>query len=114
MAKEQKVIKKFSPNERKEINKAFDKLKYLVAEKEHYGTAFEYIYNDDSIKYDIFGKGFYSFKARGKDKAQIRILYRFERTSKKNYELELHMVVIKRRDDKTYIKTFKEYVNNYV
>lgn len=114
MTREQRMAKKFSPSEMNEINKAFNKLKYLIAEKERYGTAFEYIYNDDSIKYDIFGKGFYSFKARGKDKAQIRILYRFERTNNKNYILEIHMVVIKRRDDKTYIKIFKDYVNHYI
>ena len=114
MTTEQKVIKKFSPDERKEINKAFDKLKYLITEKERYGTEFECIYNDDSIKYDILGKGFYSFKARGKDRAQIRILYKFERINKKDYVLEMHMAVIKRRDDKTYMKDFQDYVNRYV
>lgn len=114
MVKEQKVVKKFSPDERKEINKAFDKLKYLIAENERYGIRFEYIYNDDSIKYDILGKGFYSFKARGKDRTQIRILYKFERTSKESYKLEMHMVVIKRRNDKAYIKDFQDYVNNYI
>lgn len=114
MSREQRVFKKFSLDEKKEINKAFDKLRYLITEKEHYGTEFEHIYNNDSIKYDIFGKGFYSFKARGRDKAQIRILYRFERINKEDYKLEIHMAIIKRRNDKTYIKDFQDYVNHYV
>ena len=34
---------------------------------------FEKIFNNESIKYDVFDKNFYIFKGHGRDKAQIRI-----------------------------------------
>ena len=108
-----KCMKKYSPNERKEILKAFEKLKQMIEVKEQYGVSFEQIFDSDSIKYDILGKGFYTFKAHGKDNAQIRILYRFIRKAKRQFELEMHMVLIKRRTDKQYIKKFEKYVECY-
>ena len=58
-------IKKYSPSERKEIIKAFEKLKNMIAIKEQYGLPFEKIFNNESLKYDVLGKGFYTFKAHG-------------------------------------------------
>lgn len=109
-----KCIKKYSPNERKEIFKAFEKLKQMIEVKEQYGVPFEQIFNQESVKYDVLGKGFYTFKAHGKDNAQIRILYRFIRKTERQFELEMHMVSIKRRTDKEYIKKFERYVECYV
>lgn len=106
------VVKKFSPSERKEIFKAFDKLRRMINVEESYGTPFERIFNNDAIKYDILGKNFYTFKSQGRDKAQIRILYKFVRTENE-YDLELHMVKIKRRNDKDYMKDFADYVEHY-
>ena len=116
MAKEKgnECIKKYSPSEKREIEKAFDKLKQMIAVKEQYGIPFEKIFNDEAIKYDTFSKGFYTFKAHGRDKAQIRILYKFVRMSEEKFEVEMHMVLIKRRTDKEYIKEFERYVSCYV
>ena len=46
MAKEKcnECMKKYSPSERREINKAFEKLKQMIAIKEQYGIPFEKIF----------------------------------------------------------------------
>ena len=115
MAKEKgnECIKKYSQSERREINKAFEKLKSMIEIKEQYGVPFEKIFNDETLKYDVLGNGFYTFKAHGRDNAQIRILYRFIRKSEWQFELEMHMVSIKRRTNKEYIKKFEKYVECY-
>ena len=112
--KNDECMKKYSPNEKKEIIKAFEKLKQMIEVKELYGVPFEKVFNNETLKYDVLGKGFYTFKAHGKDNAQIRILYRFIRLSERKFELEMHMVSIKRRTDKDYIKKFERYVECYV
>lgn len=114
MSKENnKVLKKYSPSERKEILKAFDKLRQLIDTEESYGCSFEKIFNNDSIKYDVFQHNFFTFKSQGRDRSQIRILYKFVRGTQGDYDLELHMVRIKRRNDKEYMKEFADYVANY-
>ena len=108
-----KCIKKYSPSERREIIKACEKLKNMIAVEKEYGVSFERIFNNESLKYDVLGKGFYTFKAQGRDKAQIRILYKFVRKTMQDFELEIHMVSIKRRNDNTYMKEFQRYVDCY-
>lgn len=109
-------MKKYSPSERREIHKAFEKLKQMIAIKEQYGIPFEKIFNDETLKYDVLDndKGFYTFKAHGRDKAQIRILYKFVRMPEQKFEVEMHMVLIKRRTDNEYMKEFQRYVACYV
>lgn len=107
-------IKKYSPSERKEIKKALKKLKNMIVTEEQYGVPFEKIFNNESLKYDVLGKGFYTFKAHGRDKTQIRILYKFIRKTIQDFELEIHMVFIKRRNDNIYMKEFQRYVDCYV
>lgn len=65
----------------------------MIAIKEQYGIPFEKIFNDETLKYDVFDndKGFYTFKAHGRDKTQIRILYKFVRMSEQKFEVEMHM-----------------------
>lgn len=109
-----KVLKKYSPNEICEIIKVFDKLKNMIETEEYYGTRFENIYNNDSIKYDVFKGGFYTFKAQGKDRSQIRILYRFIRNEDGKYDVHMHRVYIKRRNTKEYMNEFSTYVDNYI
>lgn len=108
-----KVLKKYSPSEKKEIEKAFEKLHKMIDVEESYGVPFEKIFNNDTIKYDILGGGFYTFKSQGRDRSQIRILYKFIREKQGEYNLEMHMVYIKRRTDKEYMKDFANYVANY-
>lgn len=110
---ENKCMKKYSPNEKREIMKAFEKLRKMISIKENYGVPFEKIFNDETLKYDILGKDFYVYKAHGRDRAQIRILYKFIRKAEKKFELELHLVEIKRRTNKEYLKEFQEYVRCY-
>lgn len=110
---ESKCMKKFSPSEKREIVKAFEKLQEMIRTEEKYGVPFEKVFNNEALKYDILGNGFYTFKAHGKDKAQIRMLYKFVRMPKQEFRLELHMVSIKRNDDKRYMKEFQNYVDCY-
>lgn len=114
MTKEDECMKKYSASEIREINKAFKKLKRMIAVKEQYGIPFEKIFNDETLKYDVLGNGFYTFKAHGRDKAQIRILYKFIRMPEQEFEVEMHMVLIKRRTDNEYMKEFQHYVACYV
>ena len=129
-------MQKYSPNERKEILKAFEKLQKMIVTEERYGIPFEKIFNNGSVKHDVLGNGFYTFKAHGRDKAQIRILYKFIRKTLKDFEhsceeafvhkkiaiidseflfcLEMHMVSIKRRNDNAYMKKFQKYVDYYI
>ena len=111
--KEKECMKKYSPSERREIDKAFEKLKQMIAVKEQSGIPFEKIFNNETLKYDVLGNGFYTFKAHGRDRAQIRILYKFVRMSEQKYEIEMHMISIKRRTDKEYMKEFQRYVASY-
>lgn len=114
MANTQKdVVKKFSPSEKREIFKTFDKLREMISAEEQYGTPFEKVFNNEVLKYDILGHDFYTFKAHGRDKSQIRILYKFIRKAKCEFDLEMHMVSIKRRNDKDYMKEFQRYVECY-
>lgn len=106
-------IKKYSPSEKKEIIKAFEKLQQMIEIEESYGVPFEKIFNNETLKYDVLGDGFYTFKAHGKDKSQIRLLYRFIRISERKFEVELHMAAIKRKTNKDYIKEFQSYVACY-
>lgn len=75
-------------------------------------NAEEYL-NNETLKYDVLGNGFYTFKAHGRDKSQIRLLYRFIRISEQKFEVELHMVAIKRKTSKDYMKEFQSYVECY-
>lgn len=109
----EKVLKKFSPCERREILKAFQKLYQLIETEEASGCSFETLFNNAQIKYDIFGSNFFTFKSQGRDRSQIRILYKFRRESNGEFHLELHRVFIKRRDSKEYIKDFAKYVQKY-
>ena len=113
IVKENECMKKYSPSEKREIEKALEKLKTMITTEEQYGVPFEKIFNNESVKYDVFGKNFYTFKAHGRDKAQIRILYKFIRKSIKEFDLELHLVAIKRKNDKEYMKEFQRYVDCY-
>ena len=110
----EKVLKNYTPNEKRCILKAFDKLKKMIATEESYGTRFENIYNNDAIKYDVYKGDFYAFKSKGCDNTQIRILYRFIRYDDLNYDIQMHKVYIKRRNTKEYLNVFTDYVENYV
>lgn len=111
---QRKALKKFSPSERKEIMKAFTKLEKMVITLENFGTPFENVYNNDALKYDILGDGFFTYKAQGKDNSQIRILYRFIRKSDNSYVIQMHKVYIKRRNTKEYMIEFNDYVKKYI
>lgn len=109
----EKVLKKYSPSEKREVIKAFDKLKNLIDTEESYGTMFEQIFNNETIKYDILGSGFYTFKAQGRDRSQMRLLYHFSRLANGEYDLQLHKAYIKRRSGKEYMSEFASYVEEY-
>ena len=104
--------RKASPSLKKNIDKALIKLSYLIQEQENYGVSFEKIFNNDAIKYDVLGYGFYTFKFVAENSSQLRILYRFVREND-SFILECHKVEIKRRSGKEYIRKFEDYVKTY-
>lgn len=104
--------KKFDVKERELINRAMLKLEKQITVIENGGTAFEKIFNNDAIKYDVLGYGFYTFKFVAENSSQLRILYRFVREND-SFVLECHKVEIKRRSGKEYIRKFEDYVKTY-
>ena len=105
--------KKFDVKEIELISRAMNKLEKQIKIIDNGGTKFEKIFNNDAIKYDILGNGFYTYKFVAENSSQLRILYRFIRKDN-DFDLECHKVEIKRRSGKEYIKKFEEYVKNYI
>jgi hypothetical protein len=105
--------KKLDNKEKELVDRALNKLEKQINIIEETGTPFEKIFNNDSIKYDILGKGFYTYKFVAENSSQIRILYRFVRINSSSYDLECHKVEVKRRSGKDYIKKFENYVKTY-
>lgn len=99
---------KTTPSLKQNINRALEKLTYLIAEQESYGCKFEKIFNNPAIKYDVFPNSFYTFKYHCNDSAQLRLLYRFNRDSGGNICIELHDFYHKKNNDKKYIKMFEK------
>lgn len=106
-------MKKFDPKEQELINRAMNKLDNQISIIEASGTKFEKIFNNDAIKYDILGKGFYTYKFVAENSSQLRLLYRFVRNEDESYIIQCHKVEIKRRSGKEYIKKFEAYVKNF-
>ncbi len=106
-------LKKLDNKEKELVDRALNKLKKQIDIIESTGTPFEKIFNNDSIKYDILGKNFYTYKFVAENSSQIRILYRFVRNENDSYTIECHKVEVKRRSGKEYIKKFEEYVKTY-
>lgn len=104
------VDKKLDYKEKELTNRALKKLEKQIEQFESTGTPFEKIFNNDSIKYDVLGKGFYTYKFVAENSSQLRILYRFVRNEDNSWNIECHKVEVKRRTNKDYIKKFEEYV----
>lgn len=54
-------IKKYSHSEKQEIAQVFEKLNQMISTEEKYGISFEKIFNNETLKYDVLGHGFYTF-----------------------------------------------------
>ena len=102
---------KASPSLRKDIDKALEKLVYLIEEQDNYGIPFEKIFNNDTIKYDCLDNNFFTFKF-SKGSIQLRLLYRFVRLQEDSV-IELHDFHHKNRDDKSYIKEFERKASEF-
>ena len=96
---------------RKDIDKALEKLVYLIEEQDNYGIPFEKIFNNDTIKYDCLANNFFTFKF-SKGSIQLRLLYRFVR-AQEDAVIELHDFYHKNRDDKSYIKEFERKASEF-
>lgn len=102
-----KNFKKVSSDEWKAVEKSVVKLKDKILQYEKSGTPFERIFNDDSVKYDAFGKGYYTYKAQTQ-RFPLRILYRFVRTDGDS-TIQIHMAFCKKYNDNRYIDEFGKY-----
>ena len=105
--------KKLDNKEKELVDRALNKLDKQIIIIESTGIPFEKIFNNDSIKYDVLGKSFYTYKFIAENSSQIRILYKFVRKDQNDYDIECHKVEVKRRSGKEYIKKFEEYVKAY-
>ena len=103
-----KIFKKVSTDERKAVEKSVKKLLDKIEQYEHEGIPFEHIYNDDSVKYDAFANGYYTYKAQSQ-KFPLRILYRFVREGTGSV-IQVHMSYLKKYNDNRYISEFERYV----
>ncbi|WP_286077046.1 hypothetical protein [Thomasclavelia cocleata] len=92
--------------------KAMAKLDTQIKTLEEGGVKFEKLFNNDAIKYDVLGKNFFTYKFRGDDSSQLRVLYRFVRNDE-SFVVECHKVEVKRRSGKGYIKEFESYAANF-
>ena len=101
-----KSIKKSSNNQMIMMDKGLQKLLRRIRQYESDGISFERIVNDDTVKYDILGNGFYTYKIQT-TQMPLRILYRFVRT-KSDFVIEVHQVYQKHKG-KEYIKNFENY-----
>lgn len=95
---------KLKQDKQREINKAIDKLSYLIKTM---GDFSSFVINNPAI-HDAY-EDFYVYKYIGR-KCSIRLLYRYS-----NGELEIHLYHFKKgdRDNSKYIEVFEEYANNY-
>lgn len=93
--------------------KAMQKLERQIKELEANGKPFERLFNNETIKYDVLGKNFFTYKFRGDDSSQLRILYRFVRNKNGTFDIECHKIAVKRRSGKEYIKEFEAYAANF-
>lgn len=95
---------KLKQDKQREINKAIDKLSYLIKAM---GDFSSFVINNPAI-HDAY-EDFYVYKYTGM-KCSIRLLYRYS-----NGKLEIHLCHFKKgdRDNSKYIEVFEEYANNY-
>ena len=100
-------IKKTSKSEMMFLEKGLKKLISKITLYEEAGVPFEKICNDDSIKYDIFGNNFFTYKIQT-TQMPLRVLYRFIRNDKNNFVIEVHRIYQKHKG-KEYIKNFENY-----
>ena len=107
-----KKFNKENEKTKEAINKALNKLCETILQFEENGQPFERIFNNESIKYDVFENNFYTYKFRYADNTQLRLLYHFVR-DKDKIIIELHQYAVKRRDNKNYIEVFEKYAKNY-
>lgn len=103
-----KNFKKVSPDERKAVEKGVSKLRDKVLQYENSGIPFEKICNDDSVKYDTFQNGYYTYKAQSQ-RFPLRILYRFV-SGDGDSTIQVHMSYLKKYNDNRYISEFERYV----
>lgn len=107
-----KKFHKEDVNTKLAIYKALGKLCDSIIQLEENGQRFERLFNNESIKYDVFDNNFYTYKFRYCDNTQLRILYRFVRDGDKII-IELHQYIVKRRNKKDYIDSFENYAKRY-
>lgn len=103
-------FKKLSVEEKKKLKKGIDNLLNKIEGYQRIGKSFDRIFNDDSVKHDIYPKHFCSTRFNGR-KLSLRILYRVNQNI-----IEIHKVYVKKgggMNEKRYIKIFNDYVVNY-
>lgn len=78
-------IKKESKELQREIIKAATKLGNKIVQFYESGVCFNNIYNAENIKYDKHGDCFFTYKAHGRNKTQLRLLYSCVQTNDITY-----------------------------
>lgn len=102
---------KITTDEKHMLDKGLKRLIQKITAYDAMGIDFEHICNDDSVKYDVLGKGFYTLKVNNQ-RLPLRVLYRFVRQPK-GVTIEVHKVYLKKYNNKKYIQDFSSYVQQY-
>lgn len=105
----EKNLKKLSREERLFLDRNVDKLKSKIQTLSDDNTDFSRIFNNDSIKYDVYNNGFCAVKFNG-HRISIRVLYKFIESSE---EIEVHLVHIKKTKGSEYIQIFRKYSDTH-
>ena len=101
-------FKKTPNNQRRAVEKGIEKLRTMIEQYEEQGMPFERICNNDTLKYDVLGGNFFTYKIQSQQ-LPLRVLYRFKRKDS-DFEIEVHLAYIKKYKDKRYIQEFEDYV----
>lgn len=79
------------------IEKAVKDLADKIVQCYKSGIAFNNIYNADNIKYDKHGNDFFTYKAHGKNKSQLRLLYACVQNDEATYLLIIDYIEKRKR-----------------
>lgn len=105
-------IKKENNELKRTIIKAAEELGYKIIQFYESGVSFNNIYNAENIKYDKHGDCFFTYKAHGKNKTQLRLLYSCVQTDDTTYVIVVDYIEKRKtvnKGHKDHLEKFSKY-----
>lgn len=105
-------IKKENNDLKRTIVKATRDLGDKIIQFYKSGVSFNNIYNAENIKYDKHGECFFTYKAHGKNKTQLRLLYSCVQTDDTTYIIVVDYIEKRRtvnKGHKDHLEKFSKY-----